>query len=222
MSRKRSPKADLTTRERAAVDVAADLEAFGGLPVRDDDLVTIGQPLDFLGVNYYYPHYAVDCPAENDFHLNNSGRPGEGCRFALKNCFAFVENPKGRYTNWHWEIDPDSLERLLVDLSYRFPELPLLVTENGIGLPDQLVDGEVDDQPRIDFVREHLRAIGRAIAAGAPVGGYFMWSLLDNFSWVNGYKKRYGFLHVDRATMKRTVKNSARWFKDVAHSNRLD
>jgi beta-glucosidase/6-phospho-beta-glucosidase/beta-galactosidase len=195
-------------------------EGLGLLPEGYDRLPEA--KVDFLGVNYYYPQHAIQAPPESDFHLNNSGEKGQACRFSLANCFAFVDNPKGRYTSWHWEIDPDALERLLIDLSYRFPNLPLLVTENGIGLQDTVEEGEVDDQPRIDFVRSHLRAIGRAIAAGAPVQGYFMWSLLDNFSWVNGYKKRYGFLHVHRLTMERTVKKSARWFEEVARANRLD
>jgi 6-phospho-beta-glucosidase len=195
-------------------------EALGYLPRGYDCLPPA--KLDFLGANYYYPNYVVDAPPANDFHLNNSGDKGEACRFSLAGCFAFVTNPNGQFTDWHWEIDPDALERLLLDLSRRFPGLPILVTENGIGLPDVLQNGEVDDRARIDFVDAHLRAIGRAIQAGADVRGYFMWSLMDNFSWVNGYKKRYGFLHVDRKTLERTAKKSAAWFASVAAKNGLE
>ena len=131
--------------------------------------------------------------------------------------FRFVRNPRGRYTAWNWEIDPGGLHDLLLHLHQARPDLPVYITENGIGLDDQVVDGTVDDEPRITFVREHLEAVHRAMQDGVDVRGYYMWSLLDNFSWINGYKKRYGFLHVDRETMQRTPKRSAAWFRDVAH-----
>ncbi len=185
--------------------------------------------LDFLGVNYYYPHYAVDAPmgpgavgSGNDFHLNTSGDKAEACRFTLSGCFTFVANPRGRYTDWAWEIDPETLERLLLELSQSYPGLPLLVTENGIGLPDSAGDGRLDDHERIEFVAAHLKAVGRAMERGADVRGYFMWSLMDNFSWVNGYKKRYGFLHIDPQTLRRTPRASARWFAGVAARGELD
>ena len=141
--------------------------------------------------------------------------------FAIEGLFRFVRNPRGRYTDWGWEIDPTGLEELLLRAQALRPGLPVYVTENGIGLQDALVDGQVEDGARIAFLREHLTAMHRAITAGANVRGYYMWSLLDNFSWVNGYKKRYGFLHVDRATLARTPKKSARWFRDVATANAL-
>ncbi len=177
-------------------------------------------PADFLGVNYY-PHYAVAAPRESQFHLNISGNHNEKCHFALADCFAFVPNPQGRYTDWNWEIAPEALEELLVNLDRRYPGTPILVTENGLGLQDQLVDGTVDDSPRIEFVTEHLAAIHRACQAGVKVGGYFMWALMDNFSWLNGYKKRYGFLYVNRETMERTPKKSAAWYREVARNNQL-
>ena len=204
---------------RYPADVVELYERLGYLPAGYDALPN-GQ-VDFLGVNYYYPHYAVDAPKQSDFHLNNSGDKKDRCRFALADCFALVSNPQGRFTDWNWEIDPEELERLLLSLSESFPDLPLIVTENGIGLPDELVDGQVDDQARIEFVEAHLRAIANAIKAGAKVQGYLMWSLMDNFSWVNGYKKRYGFLHIDRETLKRTPKKSAAWFAEVIRRNGL-
>lgn len=178
-------------------------------------------PADFVGVNYYYPHYAVDAPPESNFHLNISGDRNEKCHFALADCFAFVANPEGRYTDWNWEIKPEALEELLLNLERRYPGTLMLVTENGIGLQDKLENGTVDDSPRIEFVREHLAAIHRAIQSGAKVGGYYMWALMDNFSWLNGYKKRYGFLYVDHQTLERTPKKSAAWFREVARANRL-
>jgi len=172
-------------------------------------------PPDFLGLNYYYPHYASADAAESKFHLNTSGKPEEDCQFSIKGLFRFVKNPRGKFTDWGWEVDPDGLFELLT----RVKGLPVYVTENGIGRREALENGTVDDGERIRFVRAHLEAVHKAIAAGADVRGYYMWSLMDNFSWINGYKKRYGFLYVDRATLARTPKRSALWFRDVASAN---
>ncbi|RCK77924.1 MAG: Glycosyl hydrolase family 1 [Candidatus Ozemobacter sibiricus] len=174
---------------------------------------------DFLGVNYYYPHHAVADAAETSFHLNITGDRREDCVFALAGLFRFVKNPTGRYTDWGWEIYPEGLYDLLKNINEERPDLPLFVTENGIGLADRVVDGRVDDQARIAFVREHLQAVHRAIAAGVPVRGYFLWSLLDNFSWLNGYRKRYGLFFVDRLTLRRIPKASAFWYREVARAN---
>ena len=163
---------------------------------------------------------SADAPATN-FHLNTSGRAEEDCQFSIKGLFRFVKNPKGRFTRWGWEIDPEGLHDLLLRVHQASPGLPIYVTENGLGRVEELEDGTVDDQERIDFVREHLRSVHRAIAAGADVRGYYMWSLMDNFSWINGYKKRYGFLYVDRATLERHKKKSALWFKAAALANAI-
>ncbi len=208
---------------RLPEDVLAFYDRAGLLPrISTADLqLMAGQSVDFLGVNYYFPNYASAGARESAFALNNTGRPEEDCVFAIGGLFRFVRNPRGRYTDWGWEIDASGLEELLVRVHILRPGLPVYVTENGIGLPDALVDGHVEDDARIAFLREHLAATHRAITAGANVRGYYMWSLLDNFSWVNGYKKRYGFLHVDRTTLARTPKKSAGWFRDVAVANAL-
>ncbi len=208
---------------RLPEDVVAFYDRAGLLPsISAADLKLIASQLvDFLGVNYYYPSYASAGARESAFALNNTGRPEEDCVFAIGGLFRFVRNPRGRYTDWGWEIDASGLEELLVRVQGLRPGLPVYVTENGIGLPDVLVDGHVEDDARIAFVGEHLAAVHRAIAAGANVRGYYMWSLLDNFSWVSGYKKRYGFLYVDRTTLARTPKKSAAWFRDVAAANAL-
>ena len=98
--------------------------------------------------------------------------------------------------------------------------MPSASTQNGIGLsesPD--ASGQIDDQARIDFVRDHLKVVHRAITDGANVHGYYMWSLMDNFSWINGFKKRYGFLYVDRETLVRRRKASSYWYQQVAAAN---
>jgi 6-phospho-beta-glucosidase len=191
-------------------------------PMAADDLALLARStVDFIGVNYYYPHHATADARDTQFFLNTSGRREEECRFSIEGQFRFIRNPDGRYTDWDWEIDPSGLEELLLRVHRLRPGIPVYVTENGIGLDDRLVDGTVDDAPRIAFVREHLAAVHRAISGGAAVRGYYMWSLLDNFSWLNGYKKRYGFLYVDRTTLARHPKKSAFWFKQVAETNTL-
>ncbi len=199
----------------------ADIEALYASCDLLPEPVAVDEPVDFLGVNYYYPQYASREAAASDFHLNTSGRPEEECRFSLAGQFRFVKNPRGSFTDWNWEIDPGGLRQLLLRVHAERPGLPIYVTENGLGLSDRLVDGQVQDPQRIEFVSQHLQAVHAALEAGANVRGYYMWSLLDNFSWVNGYKKRYGFLYVDRETMERTPKASAWWFRDVARRNAL-
>ena len=98
----------------------------------------------------------------------------------------------------------------------------IYITENGMGYKDPYKDGFVDDQPRIDYIEQHLRWLLKAMEVGVNVGGYFLWSLQDQFSWTNGYNKRYGFFYVDFETQKRTPKASAYWYKHVAQTRRLD
>ena len=189
-----------------------------GLAPQSPHLLCEGAPA-FIGVNYYYPQHARAEAPSDQFHINNSGNPDDDCKLSLEGCFSMVRNPKGRYTDWAWEIHPETLLRLLKHIDHKAPGIDLYITENGIGLPDELVEGVVDDQKRIEFVTEHLLAIHQAIEEDCPVKGYYMWSLMDNFSWINGYKKRYGFLHIDRETMQRTAKRSAYWFRDIIHKN---
>ena len=107
--------------------------------------------VDWLGVNYYLPHHATSDSPTTDFHLNISGDPQETSRFSLQGLFRFVQNPRGRHTDWNWEVDPDSLYRILVRIR-DLRCLPVYVTENGIGLPDQVREGQVDDSSRIAYV----------------------------------------------------------------------
>jgi 6-phospho-beta-glucosidase len=187
-----------------------------------DDLALLAErAVDFVGVNYYFPHHASADASDTQFFLNTSGRPEEECTFSIKGLFRFLRNPRGRYTDWGWEVDPSGLHELLVGVARLQAGVPIYVTENGIGVNDQLVDGTVDDQARIDFVSEHLAAVHEAIQEGANVRGYYMWSLMDNFSWLNGYKKRYGFLYVDRQSLTRHRKKSSFWFEQLARSNQL-
>jgi beta-glucosidase len=183
--------------------------------VRDGDEATSGEPIDVLGVNYYQPTLvrhrgAGDGAAASHGHGDSDATPFVGCDDVV-----FVDQP-GERTAMGWVVDATGLEELLLRLHGEQPDLPLMVTENGAAFDDEVGgDGQVHDPRRIAYVSEHLRAVGRAIDAGADVRGYLLWSLIDNFEWAYGYARRFGIVHVDYETQVRTVKDSGWWYRDV-------
>ena len=112
-----------------------------------------------------------------------------------------------------WEVYPDGLSELLKRLHADYPLPPVYITENGAACKDQLIDGRVADVDRIRFLRSHIAALADALEAGVDVRGYFVWSLLDNFEWADGYAKRFGIVYVDYATGQRIPKDSAVWYR---------
>jgi 6-phospho-beta-glucosidase len=203
-------------------DIWALYERCGLLPEHTPEELALfkADTIDYIGVNYYYPHFASADAKESAYHLNTSGNKNEDCIFAIKDLFRFVKNPNGKFTDWGWEIDPEGLFHLLKRAEEYRPGIPVYITENGIGMNETLnAEGTVDDQARIDFVTEHLKVAHRAWKDGVNLKGYYMWALMDNFSWVNGFKKRYGLLFVDRKTQDRYVKKSGRWYKQVSANN---
>ena len=204
-------------------DVLADTAAVSDWAfVLDGDLARIHQPLDALGLNYYSPTLvgaAEDRPSRPgaDGHQAGAGTPWPGAEE-----LAFHDQP-GPRTAMDWPIDPAGITELLVRLHRDYPGLDLYVTENGAAYPDIVsADGTVEDVDRIDYLRRHLVAVHAAIEAGAPVRGYYLWSLLDNFEWSYGYAKRFGIIHVDYATQTRTVKASGHWYAGVIAANAVD
>ena len=176
---------------------------------------------DCMGINYYQSRFLKAYDGENDLHHNGTGDKGTG-RWRVAGVGERALRPGIPTTDWDWIIYPKGLFDLMMDISLRYPNYKqLFITENGMGRKDQLVDGTVDDSERIAYVEDHLRWILKAIECGVNVGGYFMWSLQDQFSWTNGYNKRYGFFYVDFETQQRTPKASAYWFKRVAQTRRL-
>ena len=121
-----------------------------------------------------------------------------------------------------WQITPECLYWGARFLHERY-KLPVVVTENGMGNCDWVhTDGKVHDPQRIDYLRRHLRGLGRAISEGVPVQGYMQWSIMDNFEWSHGYTQRFGLVHVDYATGKRIPKDSAHWYSKVIAANGRD
>lgn len=170
--------------------------------VQVGDLEAIAVPLDFLGVNYY----------TRGVVRSNVVSEAENAPRTV------VPNPER--TEMGWEVYPEGLYEILgrLHFDYRFPAL--YVTENGAAYPDQIgADGQVNDPLRVAFLKDHLAAAARAIAAGVPLRGYFAWSLMDNFEWAHGYSKRFGLVHVDYPTQRRTLKTSAYWYRRVIATN---
>lgn len=173
--------------------------------IRPGDMEEINRPVDFLGVNHYFPTYLL--PSEEP-----ASWP-----------FRFAEPPKYmRRTEMGWAIDGDAFREVLMILKDEYGNPPVHVTENGGAFIDVAgPDGRVDDQDRIAYYRDYLTGMGRAIAAGADVRSFMPWSLLDNFEWARGYAKRFGLVHVDFQTQKRTPKASYRFMQQVIANNAL-
>ncbi|MGV9805900.1 GH1 family beta-glucosidase [Micromonospora chersina] len=180
--------------------------------VRDGDEKVIAAPLDLLGLNYYAPTYVA-------------GRAGGAGSSAYPGTEGGVEflPPVGPLTDMGWMIEPAGLTRLLERVAADYPGLPLIITENGGAFPDRNTEGTgwVADSDRVAYLDGHLRAVHEAIARGVDLRGYLVWSLLDNFEWAEGYRKRFGIVHVDYLTQRRTPKESARWYQEVISRNGL-
>jgi len=174
--------------------------------VRDGDLSTMRQPIDYLGVNYYTPMYIRHAPD------------------TLLGAWFGPAPPGTRVTAMGWLIDAGALTEELIRLHDRHRDLDLYVTENGACYEDLVTeDGTVHDEDRIAYLRDHLAAARRAFAAGAKLRGYFVWSLLDNFEWQQGYRRRFGVVHVDYKTLARTPKASYRWLAAfISKQRRID
>jgi beta-glucosidase len=125
-------------------------------------------------------------------------------------------------TGMGWEIDEQGLLEVLRRVAADYPAVPLFITENGAAFDDEFgPDGTVEDADRLAYVERHLRACHAAITAGVPLRGYFAWSLMDNFEWTWGYTKRFGLVHVDFASQRRSPKRSAMWYSGVIKQGSL-
>lgn len=187
-------------------------EAQGVAPrIEAGDLETISRPLDFLGINYYRRHVITA----------DAGTPLFGYRQILPGDLPV--------TGLDWEVYPEGLYEVLAWVWRTYaPRMglgQLLVTENGAAYPDEVVRGadgpRVHDAQRLRYLQTHLQQVWRAVQDGIPVGGYYAWSLLDNFEWAHGYTQRFGIVYVDFETQERIVKDSGRWYAAAARANAL-
>jgi beta-glucosidase len=173
-------------------------------PAHAEDLPTIAQPLDFVGINYYSRSVVQHDP---NFPLIQ----------------ATPAMPVGNEYSQMWEIYPPGIYEIIKRVNDEYAPASILVTENGVCVPDGIdFDGRVRDERRIRYLHNHLAQVHRAAVEGIPVSGYFVWSLLDNFEWALGYQMRFGLVHVDFDSQKRTMKDSGRWYGEVIRRNGLE
>ena len=165
----------------------------------DDDMQLIAEPIDFLGINYYTRKV-------ERFHPDI---------LPLKT--KHVPQLNHTYTETHWEVFPEALTQLLLSVTERYGKLPIYITENGAAFydPPSPINGRIDDPLRIEYFRQHLRAAHDAMKQGVDLRGYYAWSLLDNYEWSLGFSKRFGIVHVDYETQRRTIKASGRYYSEV-------
>ncbi|MFD6323854.1 GH1 family beta-glucosidase [Streptomyces sp. NPDC058442] len=189
--------------------------------IQDGDLDLIHQPLDALGLNYYTPTLVSAADPDAEGPRADGHGASEHSPWPAADDVAFHQVP-GERTEMGWSVDPTGLHELIMRYTRDAPGLPLYVTENGAAYDDKPgADGAVHDPERISYLHGHLAAVRRAITDGADVRGYYLWSLLDNFEWAYGYEKRFGAIHVDYASQKRTPKASALWYSRAAKSGTL-
>jgi beta-glucosidase len=190
-------------------DTMDDFRAVSDLAhVRDGDLQQISRPIDALGINYYRRHHvrAAAGASADPPHSQWPGSPD-----------IELVDPPGQHTDGGWAIEPDGLREALRDLVAEYDPPPLYIDEAGAAYDDApSPDGAVHDAARTEYLDAHLRAALEAVDDGVDLRGFFVWSLFDNFEWAEGYAHRFGIVHVDFATLERTHKDSAHWFRRVA------
>ncbi len=164
------------------------------------ELEQIGQPLDWVGQNYYFPIRYQEDPAAGPSRARKMEAPESAPKY-----------------EWGWEVRPEGLTTLLGEFTRRYGRMPIYISENGYCRFHEGLDaeGRVRDGARQDYLRRHLMACRAALEAGVDLRGYYAWSLLDNFEWSTGYKPQFGLVHVDRGSLVRTPKDSALWYRDA-------
>ncbi|KAI9123588.1 hypothetical protein K1719_004888 [Acacia pycnantha] len=177
------------------------------------EMDTLKKGLDFIGINYYTSYYVQDC-------ISSTCEPGVGITRTEGLYQRSIEKngaPIGELTSVGWCSYPPGMEKAITYVKNRYNNIPMFITENGYGEKDHHQNSTLEDQTndvkRMKFMEDHLDVLLSAIRKGADVRGYFVWSLLDNFSWTHGYTRRFGLYHVDFANLKRTQRLSASWYK---------
>lgn len=178
---------------------------------------------DFIGLNYYQPQRIMknDTGEKKESSRENStGAPGNP---SFDGVYKTVMMEDKKYTKWGWEISPEGFLDGLRMLKERYGDVKMYITENGLGDVDPIIEDEIMDIPRIKYIEEHLRAVKLAIKEGINLKGYYAWSVIDLLSWLNGYKKQYGFIYVDhKNNLDRKKKASFYWYKSIIENRGQD
>jgi len=196
-------------------------EEFNPDPSDIEEMKRACDRIDFLGINSYSAHWHKDYEGENFHHHNGTGDRGT-FKSALKGMSEEIKPEGLPRTDWDWIIYPQGLYDMIMRVSEYKNCKKIYITENGMGIKEELNENNtVEDDQRIDYVKDHLEVVLKANENGANVKGYYLWSLMDMFSWSNGYNKRYGFFFVDFDNQKRYPKKSAYWFKNLSETKEL-
>ena len=176
---------------------------------------------DYLGINHYQCHFVKSYDGESMIYHNGTGDKGSSV-YRVKGIGERVYKEDLPRTDWDWLIYPEGMYDILMRIKNDYPNYNrIYITENGMGYKDEFNNGVIMDKQRIDYIKVYLEAISDAIADGVEVKGYFLWSLMDLFSWTNGYNKRYGLFYVDFETQRRYPKESAYWYKRVSETKTI-
>ena len=187
------------------------IDAYGSaMPsLKPSEVDEIAAPIDFLGLNNYFPSYV------------RAAEPRPGRELGTAHIGASELAERGfEITDMGWPVVPDAFRELLVHVSDTYQPGALYVTENGCAFADRLQGGAVHDPRRQAYLESHISAVADAIDSGAPIKGYFAWSLLDNFEWAHGYSKRFGIVYVDYPTQQRVLKDSGKWYRALVQAHR--
>lgn len=181
----------------------------------EDQEIFLQGVVDYLGINAYDRTLVKPyTTGETCMIANNTGDGVTKNSTIIKGWFELDEDPNTQKNAWGCELYPKSVYNLLMDLKDKYPHTPIIITENGLGYYDELVDGKIDDEYRIDFLNGFIDWIKKAMEDGCDVRGYFVWSTMDLYSWINGYKKRYGLVYIDYDhDNQRIPKASYYWYK---------
>jgi beta-glucosidase len=169
-------------------------------------MAIISRPVDFIGINYYSRERAMYRWYVPFLHTWVSGKDsgiGE----------SFLDGVQR--TAMGWEVWPEGFDHVLGVIRNEYGNPPVYITENGAAFSDEVIDGKVHDKKRISFLRDNLAALKRSMDDGSDIRGYFVWSLMDNFEWAEGTRPRFGIVHVDFKSLKRTIKDSGYWYRDL-------
>lgn len=172
---------------------------------------------DFIGLNYYQPKRVAKNDIQNEkserSRENSTGAPGNA---SFDGVYKTVMMEDKTYTKGGWEIAPDAFLDGLMMLKENYGDIKMYITENGLGDEDPIIEGEIVDIPRIKYIESHLKAVKKAIEENINLKGYYAWSAIDLLSWLNGFKKQYGFIYVDhKDNLNRKIKLSGYWYKKI-------